>query len=194
MMEIMSAHLIDRLARLATGERAFKAGQALFRHDDRVTVIHVVLEGEVRLVRSLGGGGELTLQRARPGDVLAEASLFSERYHCDAVALCAGRTRVIDKSTLRRALSTDRDLANAWTARLAHEVQRARQRAEILSLRTVADRLNGWLAASGQQLPGRGAWRTLATEIAVSPEALYREIAQRRRQKAKRPLTGGQRA
>jgi hypothetical protein len=37
-----------------------------------------------------------------------------------------------------------------------------------------------WLAGHAANLPARGEWRALAGEIAVSPEALYREIARRR--------------
>ncbi len=53
-------------------------------------------------------------------------------------------------------------------------------RAEILSLRTVAARLDAWTAANHDRLPEKGAWKTLAAELATSPEALYRELARRR--------------
>ena len=47
----------------------------------------VLLEaGEIRLARSDPEGREVILFRAQPGDTFAEASLFSETYHCDAVA------------------------------------------------------------------------------------------------------------
>jgi CRP-like cAMP-binding protein len=63
---------------------------------------------------------------------------------------------------------------------LAHELQRARLHAEILSIRTVAKRLDAWLATRGGDAPHRGEWKTAANEIGVSPEALYREMARRR--------------
>ena len=59
---------------------------------------------------------------------------------------------------------------------LASEVQRARARAELLALRTVRERLEGWLAFHGE-LPARGRWIAVANEIGVTPEALYRELA-----------------
>ena len=62
---------------------------------------------------------------------------------------------------------------------LAHEVQNARLRAETLALKSVAARLDAWIAWNGA-LPEKGKWTALAGEIAVSPEALYREIARRR--------------
>ena len=48
-----------------------------------------------------------------------------------------------------------------------------------LSLRTVAERLDAWIAASGRY-PAKGEWKTVAAEIGNSPEALYRELAKRR--------------
>ncbi len=91
------------------------------------------------------------------------------------------RLRAIDAKALRAALRADPDLSSAWTAFLAREIQGARLRAEILSLRTVAERLDAWLAANDDALPAKGAWRLVATEIGTSPEALYRELARRRR-------------
>ena len=58
-------------------------------------------------------------------------------------------------------------------------------RAEILSLRTVAQRLSAWLELNGE-LPAKGEWLILAAEIGTSPEALYREIARRRNSGSRR--------
>jgi len=76
-------------------------------------------------------------------------------------------------------LVDDRDFSHAWSAHLATEVQRARLHAEIVSLTTVAARLNAWLAWNGP-LPEKGEWSAVAEQIGVSPEALYRELARRR--------------
>ena len=74
---------------------------------------------------------------------------------------------------------TNQDFARAWVTHLAGEVRDARLRAEILTLKTVAERLDAWLADSGR-LPEKGGWKAIAREIGTSPEALYREIARRR--------------
>jgi len=49
-----------------------------------------------------------------------------------------------------------------------------------LSMQTVAERLDAWLAARSGDLPTRGTWRQVSMEIGVTPEALYRELARRR--------------
>jgi hypothetical protein len=40
-------------------------------------------------------------------------------------------------------------------------------------------RLEAWLAWNDGVLPTKGAWKHLAEELGVSPEALYREITRR---------------
>lgn len=170
----------ERLRELDSTERTFEAGARLFRHGDEVAVLHVVEDGEAHLVRHRADGGTLVLQRALPNTVLAEASLFSDRYHCDGVAVRTSRTAAIAAAKVRRLLAEDPGFAALWTARLSCELQAARLRAEILSLRTVRERLDAWIAWHGEVPPARGTWKTVANEIGTSPEALYRELAARR--------------
>lgn len=79
------------------------------------------------------------------------------------------------------AFDRDPGLARALTRHVAEAVQGARARAEILSLKTIAARLDAWLALNGDALPPRGRWRDVAAEIGVTPEAFYRELEGRRR-------------
>lgn len=180
MIEIMAGSLDDLLRRLPATDRRFATGDHVFRQGAKVLALHRIVAGSVHLARHQPNGGTLVLQRAGPASILAEASMFSDRYHCDAIAVSATCTRAITKPVLRAALARDPDLAEAWAAYLAREVQATRMRVEILSLRTVAERLDAWLAATGERLPTKGEWRSLAAEIGVSPEALYREFARRR--------------
>jgi CRP-like cAMP-binding protein len=70
--------------------------------------------------------------------------------------------------------------AAALMRHLAGEVHRTRTRAEILSLKSVAARLDAWMAFNGGKLPPKGRWYQAASEIGVTPEAFYRELARRR--------------
>lgn len=172
---------LDALWGEGASERRLAAGEALFRSGDPVRFLYRVETGAVNLVRPLTHGAELVLQRARAGALLAEASLFAERYHCDAVAGTDARIRGVARARVAEALDRDPALALSLARDLALKVQNARARAEIVSLRTVAARLDGWLAVQAGGLPGRGRWRELAGEIGVTPEALYRELAARRK-------------
>lgn len=179
MISIMSS-LIALLNRLPGHECTFAAGDAVFHLGDAVRVIHLVRHGLVHLIRHQPDGSALILQRAGIASILAEASLYSPRYHCEARAEAAAMTWAIPCTVLHQSLEKSPELALAWSRHLAHEVQQARLHAEILSLKTVAARFNAWLAWHGS-LPERGRWSAVAYEIGVSPEALYRELARHRR-------------
>jgi CRP-like cAMP-binding protein len=179
MIAIMSNLLIERLSTLAARKQKLAAGEMLFRTGDRVRSLFLVADGAVRLVRPLPHGLPLTLQRAGAGTVLAEASVFAESYHCDAIAAEDSTVRVLPLRRIEDALQADHDLSRAWTRHLANEVQRARAVAEILSLKTVAERLDAWTAM--HEVPPRGQWHQVAAAIGVTPEALYRELGKRRR-------------
>lgn len=177
MIPIMS----DALALLfAVAEpRRIDAGARLFHGGDPVHNMYLVVEGAVDLTRVTGAGAPVILQRARPGQVLAEASAYSATYHCDAQAITPALVHVIPLLEFRARLTADPALAERWAAHLAHAVQTARFRAEIRTLRTVAERLDAWLG-EGRALPARGSWQDLAAELGVSREALYRELSTRR--------------
>lgn len=80
---------------------------------------------------------------------------------------------------MQRILRSDPTLAEQWSAYLAVELQNMRHRCEILTRKTVAERLSGWLEWN-ETLPVKGRWKDVAAEIGVSPEALYRELKKRR--------------
>ncbi len=151
----------------------------LFHAGDRVRYVHLVERGTVNLERVQASGKMTCVQQATAGDVLAEASVYAENYHCDARAVEDVTVRRVSKADLRRQLDEDPKLANAWAAHLARTVQQTRIVAEIRSMKTVEERLDAWVDAFGR-LPAKGRWQALANALAVSREALYRELAKRR--------------
>lgn len=175
MIAIMLPDLMD----LPGSERLVGAGAYLFHRGDAVTWMMVVLAGEVRLVRHQPDGRMVILQRARGVALIAEASLFSDTYHCDGVAESSARLRLIDRALVRRRFDADPAFASLWLRHLAGEIRDARLRSEILALKRIGDRLDAWLAWH-ETMPEKGGWKRLAEDIGVTPEALYREMARRR--------------
>lgn len=178
MIKIMFASALDELWDDPASERRLDAGETLFRSGDAVRRLYRVLDGMIALVRPLPHGADLIIQRAPAGTIVAEASLFAETYHCDAVARGVARVQGVAVARVNDLIERRPDLARALAAHYAAEVQRARAKAEIASLKTLAMRLDGWLVLNGD-LPPRGRWREVAAEIGVSPEGLYRELASR---------------
>lgn len=174
--------MFDALTKNLPGKRrALDVGATLFHQGDTVRAMFVVEDGLVELIRRQTNGSAIVLHRAGPGAVLAEASAYSATYHCDAVADQPLRVVEFAKAAFLDLLARQPALSAQWAARLAREVQSARYRSEVLTRKTVADRLDGWLAWPGNALPSKGEWKAVAAQIGVSPEALYRELAARRK-------------
>lgn len=157
---------------------AFQPGETVFRQGDPVRHLYFVTGGAIDLVRHQPSGAALVLQHAGPDTILAEASIESATYHCAAVAVSSSTAWAISKKEFLNRLAQNPKLALALIRRLARELQNARLQTEILSMKTVAERLDAWIAWRGS-LPPKGQWVHLAAELGVSPESLYREIAKR---------------
>lgn len=179
MIEIMSGHWVKAFEGAPT--RSVKSGTVLFHRDDVVESAYFVKDGRVRLQRPLKDGGLLTLHIAGSGDLVAEASLFAERYHCDAVVDDQTEIAVLPRQALVKKLNdrtSDASLALEALASTARDLQRMRARVEIMRLRRVSDRLDAYLDLYGT--PVKGEWVSVADWIGVSTTALYRELAKRR--------------
>ena len=177
MISVMEKPVFETLLAEAAPVRRLEAGAHLFERGDAVERLYLVCEGAVHLCRIGADGGQVILQRAGPGDILAEASVFAGRYHCAAVCETQAGLRSVPMARLRTVLARDPEMAAALLKHMGQALRAARMRAEILSLRTVKARLAAWQEWQGGVLPPRGSWRLLAGELGVSPEALYREMA-----------------
>ncbi len=159
--------------------RQLAKGQTLFRRDDQVQSMFLVVSGSVALERPLANGTVLTLHVAGELSLLAEASLFASTYHCDAVGREPSQVAVLPRGNFLAVLKDDPDTLLELLESSARELQANRARIEILRMRRVTDRLAAWLDLYGQ--PRTGEWARVADEIGVTPAALYRELAKSRK-------------
>src|SRR4051812_38078944 len=147
---------IEALGAMLGPERQAEAGTTLFRQGDEVRFMYVVRSGCVHLVRWGENGSSAVMQRAEAPAALAESSVFSSAYHCDGVCMTDSVLARAEIATVRKALDEQPDLLRKLTRHLAREVQKTRSRLELLTRRTVAERLDGWLALNDGALPMRG--------------------------------------
>ncbi len=153
---------------------ALVGGATLFRQGDPTRAIFLITAGAVRLVRHTEAGRRVVLFRARPGDTLAEPALFSDTYHCDAVAETDSTLTAIDRATVLRHLARDGAFATALVQRLAQQVQTYRRRLELLAIRPAKARVlaalaDGWLT---------GPVTDLAADLGLTHEVVYRALAE----------------
>lgn len=175
----MYTNFVENLITFAGKPRINEAGSSLFHQNDPVQSIFIIESGLVELIRHQPDGKAIVMQRAGSHSVLAEASIYRAVYHCDAQVKQKARVFAFSKTRFLALLEKDPGLSAAWAAHLAGEVQSARSQIDILSRKTVSERLDGWFAWKGNELPAKGSWKSIAVTIGVSPEALYRELAKR---------------
>ncbi len=103
--------------------------------------------------------------------LFAEAALFADAYHCDAIAAIASKVRVYPKREILASFRGDPALAERFMAILAHEVHALRARLEERDIRSARQRLLHHLALAtgpgGRTIPLDGTLMDLASEIGV---------------------------
>lgn len=160
-----------------------KRGDQLFTQRKRPQQMLYVVRGEVVLQRLGVQGENVILQRVRQGFV-AEASLQSSSYHCDAVVTLAGDLIAIPIDPIRKALLEDRAFAMHWIGMLNQELKRLRAQCERLSLKRVRDRLLHLIETegTGRSLSFNAGLKSVASELGVTHEALYRTVSELEKQ------------
>lgn len=173
----------DRLAELGRA-RELRRGEVLFNQEDPAEAIFWISRGRLRLERHLAGGRVVTLSVARAPSLLAEASLFSRRYHCRAVAETAATITTVPGAVVLELLDGDGGFARSLVHVLAGEVRWLRQLLELRNVRPASERLLGYLALRQDrgEPPDDRPLAALATELGLTPEALYRILARLERQ------------
>ncbi len=153
-------------------------GERLFSQGHRPTQMLYVLSGEVVLQRLGIQGENVVLQRVRQG-LVAEASLQSPSYHCEAVMTSAGELVALPIDAVRQALLDDAAFATRWIHMLNQELKRLRAQCERLSLVGVRDRVLHLIETEGEGgcLRLKASLKSIAAEIGVTHEALYRTLA-----------------
>ncbi len=155
----------------------FEKGDFLFHLGAKPVSMFYIVSGESVLSRVSSHGESTILQRCKGGFV-SEASLLVDHYHCDAQATHAGLAISLPIVALRAAL-TDPDFALKWVQLLSREIMRLRTQSERLGLKSIRSKLIHLIETEGKSgvLSLQSDFKSLATEIGVTHEALYRTIS-----------------
>ena len=169
-------HLPDPLTRLPSSAlrlRTVTREEALFHQGEATRGLFFLLKGAIHLQRVSGTGHLVVVLKAAAGDTFAEASLFHRTYHCSAIAAKPAEVIECSKHAVLKRYREDPDFALAMSERFAQQVQVARARLEIFSIRSADERV--FRAVADGML--KDSVRSLAHEIGLSPEAVYRSLA-----------------
>lgn len=174
---------LDPVLLATTKELHYPAGQVLFRAGERPRSVFFILRGQALLQRLTVEGACVTLQRTNRG-FLAEASLTSSTYHCEALCKSECRILVFPISALRDAIDRHGPTRWAWIKLLSTQSRQQRLRIERLALKSLRDRLKHLIFTEGaNEGATEGCYEitstrtALASELGVTPAALYRSLA-----------------
>lgn len=176
----IDAAFLDALAPKDIRERVLASGEVLFRQHDKPLGLFLITEGRIDLVRRTAAGATVRVHSAKPPATFAEASLFSDVYHCDAVAGTQSAVRCFSKRAVFSALERRPELARAFSAYLAQALRDARRLIELRSVNPLSDRLYLRLqehACEDGRLPASTTIKSIAEEIGATAEATYRALA-----------------
>jgi CRP/FNR family transcriptional regulator, dissimilatory nitrate respiration regulator len=168
--------------------RSLARNERLFQQGDKVAAIYFVEAGRLRLERRTFDGRLLILGTTPADQFFVEAALFSDAFHCDAVATESSRVRLYPKTALLTALSTNPTSALSFLKLIAHQVIDLRQRLEVMKVRSAADRVLLYLdlnaGSDGRTVRLRSQLQDIASELGLSREALYRTLSSLEREGA----------
>ena len=127
----VSAESLKAVAAI-TEERAFSAGQPLFKEDDPARALYILREGQVDIVYQRHVGEGHVVDTVVAGDLIGWSSLV-EPYRCTATAVPreAGRVVQIDAAGIRNLCEHDHTLGYHLLKELAGTLSRRLQGALV---------------------------------------------------------------
>ena len=165
----------------ALERRSLARNETLFRQGDKVTAIYFVEAGRLRLERRTFDGRLLILGTTPAGEFFVEAALFSDLFHCDAVASEASRVRVYPKAAVLNALRTDPASAIAFLKLVSRQIIGLRQQIELMKVRSAKERVMLYFdfhaGPDGRTVNLPGPLQDIASELGLTRESLYRTLA-----------------
>lgn len=161
-----------RTVMLAKGDVLFQAGES-------VKLAYWLERGGIALRRLLSQGEFLTVSHIVPGNLIAEASLFSSHYHCAGVADQDCVVRVYAMDEIRQRLEQDPFVARQLGYSLAKEIMQLRTRLELSGIHSAHERLLSWIKLNADEtgmLCLNRSLKSIASELGMAHETLYRSL------------------
>lgn len=151
----------------------FEKNDVVFRKDDKCRGIFFVVEGSIELRRYSAAGSVIVLHTANTGETFAEASLFSEAYHCDAHVSVASTLIELSRDGIHTLFDSDPLFAKQLTQQFTLQIQQYRRKVELLSIGSATERV--FCGISEGLLKTQ--IKAFAAEIGLSHEVVYRSLS-----------------
>lgn len=182
--------------RIAGGEKkTLHKGEVLFRAGEPARFLFSVATGQVRLVRYTTEGEAVTIHSAARGETFAEAALFSDVYHCHAIAMGPSVVHCHPKVAILAQLAGHADIAADFMRHLARQVRDLRTLLELHNVHAAPERVMQYLLlhadAESKTVSRTLSGKEIAQQLGLAHETLYRALARLEKEdKIKRTTAG----
>ena len=157
----------------------FDKSDRVFDQGAQVLRMHLIVVGRVKLIRHLADGDDVILHVATAGEMIAEASFFSETYHCNAVADKPSEILHIDRSLALKMILSDSQTSFNVMRLFAQQIRDLRGLHELRNIRSASSRVLAYLvtqAGPTGQIRLDMSLRDMAYKLGLAHETLYRAL------------------
>lgn len=169
----MTKNIYEELDLPKGTERSYPRDSLIFAQGSNTFGLIIVINGTVKLVRHTKAGHIVPIHTASVDESVAEASLFSDTYHCDCIAAEDCTVRIIEKAGILKLLGTDPDFNLRFMRHLAEQTIAYRRRIELLTMRGAKEKVL-YSIADGIKY---GSIIQLAGYLGLTHEVTYRALS-----------------
>lgn len=151
----------------------------IFSQGKSIRNLYYILEGKIKLVRNTVEGEEIIMHVAYSGELLAEASLFSDQYHCSAVADSESVVLSYNKAELMSHLEEYPATMKYLLKIFAQQVKDLRVISEIKNIHSAKERILAYLKnemRDSKRINLSISLKDTAYKIGLAHETFYREL------------------
>jgi|TARA_R110001583_G_scaffold178457_5_gene334372 CRP-like cAMP-binding protein len=167
------------LSDLKSKALSLKKGGMLFLQNDETINMYFIKEGRLKLQRETLEGLTIIQHVAFKGEIIAEASLFSQNYHCSALADTNTDVSYIRKIDLLNYLDRNPTAMRQLLVLYADQIKNLRALNEIKNIRSAKERTLAFLRSemdANSEVKLSISLKDVAYRIGLSHEAFYRTL------------------
>ncbi len=158
---------------------SLKKGEKLFNQGGSVKNIYFIKKGKVKLIRNTIDGFPVTLHIAQKDESIAEASLFSDQYHCTALVDSDCELSYVNKRKLLTYLKENPASMMDLLSELSNQVRKLRSINEIKNIRSANERILSFIRSNvntNKELKLEIPLKDIAHNLGLAHETFYREL------------------
>lgn len=154
-------------------------GEHLFAQGDSVSNVYLIKSGRIKLLRNTADGLSVILHVGRSGETIAEASLFSDCYHCSAIADLSCHISLVKKQHLLLLLQNQPQEMMRLLALFSQQIRYLRWINEIKNIRSAQQRILSYIISKvdkNKEMQLDLSLKDIAQKIGLAHETFYREL------------------